>query len=405
MKQIFSSFLILVTCIQLTYAQKKLPVLRTNKTTLDVKEGSSLYRDIWQVSSETKPDVFVTNKFEGNQRVTFYSDNDSISFLVKPNNKYDFIVLINGKDSAFTQIDTYGGKEPSLKLKLFYTKLNKEDTKPDTIPFQLGNDNRIHLKGKLNDSDSLDFIFDTGASSVVVKSSIVNNKVKVRFDGSNINIGTDGSARVESSSKNKIEIGKLIWKNVPLISINYVDSNFKFDAVFPWVAFEDKVVEINYENKYMVIHDSLSNIPNDYSKSKIKLIHGIPYIKCILAVNGREIEGWFDFDTGSNGSLIVSQQFASAHGLNNSMKLIGGSYTKGSTGIAIKNARVLLPKLKLGAYEIYQIPLTIPQQDPLGTSDSENIGNNILKRFNVIIDFKNNFIYLKPNNLLYTPLL
>lgn len=31
------------------------------------------------------------------------------------------------------------------------------------------------------------------------------------------------------------------------------------------------------------------------------------------------------------------------------------------------------------------------------------MGNNFLKRFNMLIDFKRNIIYLKPNELLYTP--
>ncbi len=31
------------------------------------------------------------------------------------------------------------------------------------------------------------------------------------------------------------------------------------------------------------------------------------------------------------------------------------------------------------------------------------IGNNFLKRFNIVIDFKNNNLYLQPNNFYYTP--
>lgn len=31
------------------------------------------------------------------------------------------------------------------------------------------------------------------------------------------------------------------------------------------------------------------------------------------------------------------------------------------------------------------------------------IGNNFLKRFNIVIDFKNNKLYLQPNNFYYTP--
>ena len=178
-----------------------------------------------------------------------------------------------------------------------------------------------------------------------------------------------------------------------------------FDAVLGWVIFEDKIVEIDYEKSVLVVHPFLPNLSKEYTKLEFKLIGGIPYIKCKFLVNEREIEGWFDFDTGSNGELIIGQKFAKDNLLNNAMKNIGTSQSVGSTGIAIKNNKYILPKLKLGDYEMYQIPLAIQEQEIKGDEHNENIGNNILKRFNTIIDFKNNYIYLKPNNLFYAPML
>jgi hypothetical protein len=65
----------------------------------------------------------------------------------------------------------------------------------------------------------------------------------------------------------------------------------------------------------------------------------------------------------------------------------------------------MLPKLKIGDFEMYQIPLNIQQLEIENVGYNENIGNKILKRFNTVIDFKNNYIYLKPNNLFYAPML
>ncbi len=76
----------------------------------------------------------------------------------------------------------------------------------------------------------------------------------------------------------------------------------------------------------------------------------------------------------------------------------------GSSGNSLKLKVVQLPKLKIGDYELYQVPLGIYDKDPEGVDDLKIIANNILKRFNSIIDFQNNQIYIKPNKLLYSPM-
>ncbi len=38
----------------------------------------------------------------------------------------------------------------------------------EIIPFQLGEDNRIYIKGKINQSDTLDLVFDLGANITVI---------------------------------------------------------------------------------------------------------------------------------------------------------------------------------------------------------------------------------------------
>jgi predicted aspartyl protease len=403
MKSIIQAFLLIIISTQFVFAQEKLPILKTNKITISVKEGNSDYKDEWTIAPEVKPDVFVTQKFTGTKIITFYSDIDSISFTVRPNKKYDFIILLNGKDKAYTQINTDSKQNPSFEPKLFYTRLKNTAQTIDTIPFTLGIDNRIHIKGKVNNSDTLDFIFDTGASSCVITSSIINKKVNLTVDGSQENGGTDGVAVVEKSSKNTIEINNLKWENVSLLSIDYQKP--LYDVVLGWIAFENKIIEIDYEKNLIIIHQSLPQMSVEYSKLEFKLIEGIPYVKLKLTVNGKESESWFDFDTGSDGMLVVGQKLAKENFFNNELKQIGKTTSVGSTGKEIISKLVMLPKLKIGDFEMYQIPLSIQQQEIENVEYNENIGNKILKRFNAIIDFKNSYIYLKPNNLFYAPML
>jgi hypothetical protein len=379
-------------------AQKKVLILKANNSSITIKEGDFLYKAIWNASPEVKPDVFVTTPFSGLKRLVFYSDIDSIAFLLKPNKKYDFVILLNGKDSAYTQINTGVKEIPSIEPKLFYTTI-KNNVSPDTIPFRLGSNSYIHLKGRVNNSDTLDFIFDTGAGICVMTTSLINKKVKMQLNGSQMNAGSDGAEAVPISQKNKLEIAHLVWNNVPFLSIDY--KNFPFEAVLGWVAFEDKIVEIDYEKNRMIIHTTLPKISDAYSKVEMKLIGGIPYIKCRLMANGKESEAWFDFDSGSDGTLFIGQKLAADNGLNGTLESIGTSKIRGSSGKSIQQAMVLLPKLKIGNFEMYQLPMSINGEDPAGAGNNENIGNVILKRFNTILDISNNAIYLKPNRLFY----
>jgi len=81
-------------------AQQALHVIQANSKIVDIKDGKTLKKGTWTIVPQTRPDIYKTS----GKRVTFYTDRDSISFIVKPGRTYNFVILLNGKDSAFTQI-------------------------------------------------------------------------------------------------------------------------------------------------------------------------------------------------------------------------------------------------------------------------------------------------------------
>ncbi|MCX6305808.1 MAG: hypothetical protein NT040_12665 [Bacteroidetes bacterium] len=81
-------------------AQQTLQVIKANSKIVDIKDGKTFKKGTWTIIPEAKPDVYKTSA----KRVTFYTDLDSITFKVNPKNEYNFVILLNGKDSAFTQI-------------------------------------------------------------------------------------------------------------------------------------------------------------------------------------------------------------------------------------------------------------------------------------------------------------
>ena len=87
---------------QSVFAQQELPIIKATSKMVDIRDGGFLVKASWVISPELKPDIYTTSN--KNTTVTFYTDLDSISFNVKPNEKYNFIILLNNKDSALTQI-------------------------------------------------------------------------------------------------------------------------------------------------------------------------------------------------------------------------------------------------------------------------------------------------------------
>lgn len=86
--------------VQTLPAQKKIKVVKANSTSVDIKDDNLLRKDAWRIAPEEKPDVYTTSA----KKVTFYTDVDSVSFNIDPKKACNFVILLNGKDSAYTQI-------------------------------------------------------------------------------------------------------------------------------------------------------------------------------------------------------------------------------------------------------------------------------------------------------------
>lgn len=107
------------------FGQKNLPIIKATSIKVDIRDGEIFKKSSWNITPKLKPDIYTTeNK---NNKVIFYTDLDSISFIVKPNVNYDFVILLNGKDSALTRIIYVPSYLETLKKG---SKYNKSDGRP-----------------------------------------------------------------------------------------------------------------------------------------------------------------------------------------------------------------------------------------------------------------------------------
>ena len=85
-------------------AQKKVIIVKAGSYKASLRVDQDYYKDAWTISPKVKPDIQEIPVQGEPVPVSFITDQDSIYFLVEGGKQYNFVVLVNGKDSAFTQI-------------------------------------------------------------------------------------------------------------------------------------------------------------------------------------------------------------------------------------------------------------------------------------------------------------
>lgn len=119
---LISSILLLLS-FQLAFSQTSLPVIKAGSTKVDIRDGEKLTKGKWNISPKAKPDIYST-LVKGSKKITFYTDADSISFNVAAKHNYDFIILLNGKDTCWTRIEAREDV-PAVSFSKAYIRRNK----------------------------------------------------------------------------------------------------------------------------------------------------------------------------------------------------------------------------------------------------------------------------------------
>ena len=262
---------------------------------------------------------------------------------------------------------------------LFITfNLYAQNTPFDSIPFELGADHRIYIDCKVNGSSPLRFLFDTGATDLVINPNSPRSTYSVTFDGTVDNNGATGSNRVAKSSRNRFETGHRVLENMSLVSIPY-----------PY------------------LYDADHYIPSRRAiKLKVKFVMGVPVVPVRLVINGKKYDTKLEIDTGSDRVIDLNTPFVKRHRLLGTQQPFALSRITSSDTCGGVLENVYFDEVRLRDYPFVRIPGAFSTVVSGVQSSSEMdgvIGNNFLKRFNMVCDFAHGLVYLSPNDLLYSP--
>jgi len=383
MKQlIFSAcvaLVILLSVVKQTSAQTKLPIIRSGKPTLSIRDGQHLDTDSWTLSPNARPDTYYVQLPRANRKITFITDQDSISFRVQYGKTYDFIVL-HGKDSCLTRISA--NYQSSISPSRIQAAAHQ---RTDTLPFFM-KDSRIYFKGKLNGSEDLKIMFDLGAGITALNQTSVG-KAHVKFDGTISVQNTNGTNNEPSASNNQLEIAGLKWSKVPLVQVRNLGNGD--DLIIGNSLFRDKIIEIDYEKKIMILSDSLNKNLNGYSAHDVIYYQDRPRFEVKVKVGTQYYPFHFLFDTGRDGTMLIGDDFTNRYGL----------WDKFDKILSLGNKRIVrIPEVQIGSKTFKDIVTNV--NNPRHPHPKQSLlGNQLLNQFNLILDNHNGMIYLKPNSL------
>lgn len=254
-----------------------------------------------------------------------------------------------------------------------------------------------------NIKDSLHFIMDTGSSGISLDSATCE-KYKIVTEASNKTVrGIAGIKPVRFAINHSLKF--------PGITVDSLNFHINDYSILTSVYGEniDGIIGFSFFNRYIVHFDYDSLKIHIYSKGFIKYPKGghllkpgilnIPIQEGIVEEEGR-LNARFYFDSGAGLCLLFSKDFVEDSLKFNARKKIVETEAEGLGGKTHMRLTTL-KSFKLGPYKFKKIPVYIFEDEYNVTSYpylGGLIGNDLLRRFNVTLNYEKREIYLLPNS-------
>ena len=293
----------------------------------------------------------------------------------------------------------------------------KKSKKPIVIPFKLVH-NLILIPMRINDSDTLQFVLDTGVSTAIItglpngEHLSLNYTKEIELSG----LGEGESVKALYSTGNTLQLDGAVGYNHEVLflleDVFHLSSSMGtfVHGLVGYDIFKNFVVEINYVKKRLILHD-----PDRYNKkidrrlAKGKDIKGVvpiviekskPYMTALATQkNGETLQLKLLIDSGA--SHAVSLYSVTNDDIEVPRENIRSFLGAGLSG-ELYGYIARLKDIKVGKYGFEELVATYPEEKGIrkavmSSDRNGSLGSEILRRFKVVFNYKRNYMMLKPN--------
>lgn len=302
-----------------------------------------------------------------------------------------FILLINSS-FVFGQSDSNNSlNEPSLTT--------------DSIPFVLTEHNNISIQAIINQIDTVNLMLHTAANSVTLIKEATERLQSIKINGIDTVNSWGGDHSSKYSTNNEIQIGN--QKNEKITIWENKNSGPNTDGKFGLNFFENRIIEINFDERYIKTYQALAEeqiLNKGYKKFALIEENGFFFISAISKIKDEAITNKFLIHSGFGGAVLFDDLTADEFGFATHLKIIKESQLKDSYGNVLKTKKAILPEFLIAEQQLSNVPIGF-FEGSIGRQKMSVIGGDVIKRFDIVFDIQNANIFLKPNSLFESPFL
>lgn len=259
------------------------------------------------------------------------------------------------------------------------------------------------IQATINDlKDTLNFILDTGSGGISLDSATCEEfNIPHSPSGRTIN-GIAGIRDVDFARNNTLNLPGLSVPNLDFYVNDYevLTSVYgeKIDGIIGYSLFSRFIVKLNFDSLRVEIFKpgSIRYPPEGYLLQP--MFTGLPILPLRIR-DDRTIDANFYFDTGAGLCFLVSKEFKEDSNFLMKKRVPVSVQAEGLGGKKRMHI-TMIKEVKLGPYRFRRVPTHILDDEFNATSYpyvGGLIGNDILRRFNIILNYPKHEIHITPN--------
>lgn len=262
----------------------------------------------------------------------------------------------------------------------------------------------ILVKAKFNNlPDSFNFILDTGSGGISLDSNTVEDFHIPHVPSGRYIYGIAGVRKVDFAQHNSLSFPGLTVDSLDFYINNYdILANvygIKINGIIGYSFFSRYIVKINFDSlKISVFHPGYIKYPPHGF-----LLHprfkGLPIIPLGIK-DARTINANYYFDTGAGLCFLISQQFNEDSSVLRRRRKPVQVEVQGLGGRRQMHL-TMINQLQIGPYKFRKVPTYILEDENnilAYPSQGGLVGDDILRRFNLVLNYPQREIHLLPNS-------